>query len=187
MNAFNLVLFKDGLPTIGMPSWNEFASALLRAEQGDASAFSVEMAQTKQELAGLAINCIDYPREVSTFDDFAAKTLMGRALAPHTQGASEAWLGILGCIRWPVPLARPQHTVTVRDAPPILLVGSTHDPSTPYIFAHEMHDHIAGSVLLTRDGDGHTSSWLGGGRTRDAIARYLITRQTPPSNTVYPD
>lgn len=187
MNAFNLLLFKDGLPAIGLPSWSEAAIALLRAEQGDASALSVQFAQSTQDAAGLAINCIDYPREVSTFDEFAAKTLMGRVLAPHTQGASEAWLGILGCIRWPVPLARPQHTVTVRDAPPILLVGSTHDPSTPYIFAHEMHDHIAGSVLLTRDGDGHTSSWLGGGRTRHAIARYLTTLETPPPNTVYPD
>ena len=35
-----------------------------------------------------------------------------------------------------------------------------------------MRDHIAGLVLLTRDGDGHTSSWLTSGRTRDAIARY---------------
>jgi hypothetical protein len=50
-----------------------------------------------------------------------------------------------------------------------------------------MHDHIADSVLLTRDGDGHTSSWLSGGRTRDAIAHYLITKQTPPPDTVYPD
>ncbi len=187
MNAFNLVLMKDGVPALGIPSWSEFASALLRAEQGDASAFSVELAQGPQDFAGLAINCIDYPRELSSFDDFAAKTLLGRVLAPHTQGASEAWLGILGCIRWPVPLARPHHIVTVRDAPPILVVGSTHDPSTAYTFAPEMHDQIAGSVLLTRDGDGHTSSWLGGGRTRDAITRYLITGQTPPPNTVYPD
>jgi hypothetical protein len=38
-----------------------------------------------------------------------------------------------------------------------------------------------------RDGDGHTWSWLGGGRTRDAIARYLVTRRAPPPNAVYPD
>jgi hypothetical protein len=50
-----------------------------------------------------------------------------------------------------------------------------------------MRDRIAGSVLLTRDGDGHTSSWLTSGHTRDAIARYLITKKTPPPNTVYPD
>jgi pimeloyl-ACP methyl ester carboxylesterase len=189
LGAFNWLLVKDGVPAIGIPTWNDFASALARAEQGDASAFAFHLAQDPHDdpFPGLAINCIDYPRTVTTYDDFAAKALLGRVLAPHTQGASEAWLGILGCIRWPVPLARPHHTVTVRGAPPILLVASTHDPSTPYVFAHEMRDHIAGSVLLTRDGDGHTSSWLSGGRTRDAIAHYLITTQTPPPNTVYPD
>jgi hypothetical protein len=46
---------------------------------------------------------------------------------------------------------------------------------------------IPGAVLLTRDGDGHTSSRLHPSRTSDAIARYLITRRTPPPNTVYPD
>jgi hypothetical protein len=41
-------------------------------------------------------------------------------------------------------------------------------------------------VLLTREGDGHTSSWLGPrSRTNAAIANYLITRATPPPNTVY--
>jgi hypothetical protein len=42
-------------------------------------------------------------------------------------------------------------------------------------------------VLLTREGDGHTSSWLQNSRTSDAIAHYLITGETPPPNTVYPD
>jgi hypothetical protein len=36
-------------------------------------------------------------------------------------------------------------------------------------------------------GDGHTSSWLQNSRTSDAIAHYLITGQTPPPNTIYPD
>jgi TAP-like protein len=168
---------------------HELASALLSAEQGDASPFATPLPQAPQDdpFQGLAINCVDYPWDVLSYESFAAKALSGRVLAPHTQGASEAWPGMLACMRWPVPLARPQHTVNVRGAPPILLAASTHDPSTPYVFAHEMHDHIAGSILLTRDGDSHTSSWLGGGRTRDAITHYLLTGQTPPPNSVYPD
>jgi pimeloyl-ACP methyl ester carboxylesterase len=189
LNALNMLYAKEGIPALGIPSWRDFASALIRAEQGDATVFSTRLPQSPQDddFAALAINCIDYPREVTTFDAFASTTLLGRMLAPHTQGGSEAWHAITGCIRWPVPLARPYHTVTVRGAPPILLVSSTHDTETPYPWARDMHDHIAGSVLLTRDGDGHTSSWRSGGRTRDAIAHYLITKQTPPPNTVYPD
>ena len=40
MNALFLLLAKDGVPAIGFPSWNDFANALARADQGDASAFS---------------------------------------------------------------------------------------------------------------------------------------------------
>jgi pimeloyl-ACP methyl ester carboxylesterase len=151
--------------------------------------FSSQLAQSSQDdpFPGLAINCSDYPRDVLSYEDFQAKALLGRVLAPHTQGASEAWLGILGCIRWPTPLANPPHTVTVRGAPPILVVASTHDPSTPYVWAHELRAQLPSAVLLTRDGDGHTSSWLTGGRTQDAIADYLVTGKAPPPNTIYPD
>jgi pimeloyl-ACP methyl ester carboxylesterase len=189
MNAFNLLLLKDGVPAVGIPTWTDFANALARAEQGDASQFSSHFAQSSRDdpFPGLAINCSDYPRDVLSYGDFGAKALLGRILAPHTQGASEAWLGILGCMRWPVPLANPPHRLMVRGAPPILVAASTHDPSTPYVWAQELRDQIPGSVLLTRDGDGHTSSWLSSGRTRDAIADYLITRKPPPPNTVYPD
>jgi hypothetical protein len=51
-----------------------------------------------------------------------------------------------------------------------------------------MFNQIEGSVLLTREGDGHTSYWLPGpGRTRDAIDAYLIDGIPPPPNTVYPN
>ena len=189
MNLLPFLLVKDGLASIGRPNWGEVAGALLQAEQGDATAFSTELPQSPTDgpFGGIAVNCIDYPWEKLGYDAFSSKALLGRLTAPHTQGASEAWLGMLGCSRWPVPLARPYHQVEVRDAPPILLAASTHDPETNYRWSHEMHAHIAGSVLLTRDGDGHATSWLPGGRTRDAIARYLITKRTPPPYTVYPD
>jgi pimeloyl-ACP methyl ester carboxylesterase len=188
-NAFNFLMVKDGIPAIGVAGWNDFASALARAAQGDASQFSSPLAAGPRSdpFAALAINCSDYPRDVITYGDFAATALLGRVLAPRTQGESEAWLGILGCMRWPVGVANPPHSATVRGATPILVVSSTHDPSTSYVWANELRTQITGAVLLTRDGDGHTTSWLGGGRTRDAIARYLITRKTPPPNTVFPD
>jgi len=187
MDALFLLLAKDGVPAIGFPSWNDFAIALARADQGDASAFSFGVTTSPLEFAGLAINCADYPREIVTYEDFVAKTLLGRVVAPHTQGASEAWLGILACMRWPVPVTYLPHSIMVRGAPPILLVGSTHDPETNYVWAHELRNQMPSAVLLTRDGDGHTSSWLHNSRTSEAIAHYLITRQTPPPNTVYPD
>jgi pimeloyl-ACP methyl ester carboxylesterase len=188
MNAFDMLLVKNGVRALGLPGWKDFAAALAQAAHGDASALSTRLVTDPREMGGLAVNCVDYPRTVKSYEDLRAKIVLGRALAPHTQGAGETWLGLTECLRWPVPLANPPHSVRVRGTPPILLVGATHDPSTPYVWAHGLRDQIPSAVLLTRDGDGHTSSWLGPrSRTNDAIVDYLITGKAPPPNTVYPN
>ena len=189
LNSETSLLVKDGIPALGLPGWKDFAAALARAEQGDASAFSSGLARSPGDgsLAGLAVYCVDFGR-VSGYGEFAFKTLLARTLAPHTQGASEAWPLLGGCLHWPVPVANPPHRARIRGAPRILLANATHDPSTPYLWAQGLLSQIPSAVLLTREGDGHTSSWLlGRSRTRDAIVRYLITRRTPPRGTVYPD
>jgi pimeloyl-ACP methyl ester carboxylesterase len=190
LNSFNPLATKNAIPAIGLPGWKGFAAALAQAERGDASAFASHLATTPKDdpFPGLAVNCVDYPRTVTTYRDFAALARRGRAIAPHTQGASEAWLGVTGCMRWPVPLANPPHRPVIRGAPPILLVSARHDPSTSYVWARRALRQIPRAVLLTRAGDGHTSSWLGAhSRTNDAIARYLITRKSPPPSSVYPN
>ena len=63
---------------------------------------------------GLAVLCSEYQSFVHGFDDFAAMRLLGRALAPHSQGFAEAWTGVLGCLRWPLPAANPPHRVSIR-------------------------------------------------------------------------
>src|SRR3954454_571133 len=95
----------------------------------------------------------DFPTFIHGYGDFAAMRLLGRVLAPHSQGFGEAWSGVLGCLHWPVRVPDPPQRVHVRHAPPILLVNATHDPSTPYVWAQDVRSQIAGSVLLTRDGD----------------------------------
>ena len=187
--AYNLLLFKQPVAAFGEPGWNGLAQALAQAEAGDASAFAAPLATSPSEdpFPGLAVLCSEFPSFVHGYGDFAAMSLLGRVLAPHSQGFAEAWTGVLGCLHWPVAPANPPHRLNIRRAPPILLISATHDPSTPYVWAQDVRSQIRGSVLLTRDGDGHTSSLLQGSRTSDAIARYLITRHPPPANTVLPN
>jgi pimeloyl-ACP methyl ester carboxylesterase len=187
-NMQNLILIKDPVPELGIPGWPGLATALVSANAGDASQFSTETAddETFHGFAALAIECVDWNPAGDTFADLSAKHLLGRTVAPHTQGATQSWTILAGCMNWPVPVANPPYLIDVRGAPPILLVNATHDPSTAYEWAHGLRDQIAGSVLLTREGDGHTSFFVPGARrTRDAIDTYLITGETPPANTVY--
>jgi pimeloyl-ACP methyl ester carboxylesterase len=189
LNAYDLLLFKNPIPAFGLPGWSGFAQALAAAEGGDASAFATPLVSSARDgtFAGLAVNCLDYPPLIGSFRALRASTMLTRALAPRTQGAGEAWPALVRCMDWPAPTPNPPHRARIHGAPPILLVNATHDPSTPYRWAHDLLGQIPRAVLLTRDGDGHTSSLLHPSRTSDAIARYLITRRTPAPNTVYQD
>jgi TAP-like protein len=185
--AYNLLLFKDPIPPIA-PGWAGLAEALAAAEGGDASAFAAprKTSPADSDFAGLAVDCIDYPPVIGGFADLAAASRLARRLAPHTRGAGEAWLALIGCMGWPEPVANPPHRPRIHGAPPILLVSATHDPSTPYVWARHVARQIPRAVLVTRLGDGHTSSLLRHSRTNDAIARYLVTLRTP-RRTVLPD
>ena len=189
LGAYDLLLFKQPVAALDNPGWNGLAQALALAEAGDATAFAAQLATSPREdpFPGEAVLCDEFTSFIHGYEDLAAMSLLGRVLAPHSQGFAEAWTGVLGCLHWPVPVADPPARVNIRRAPPILLVNATHDPSTPYVWAQDVRSQIARSVLLTRDGDGHTSSLLVHSRTRDAIARYLITKMVPPPNTVLPN
>jgi pimeloyl-ACP methyl ester carboxylesterase len=188
INAQNLLLFKNPLPAVGLPGWNGLAEALVNAEAGDASLLATPMASGQEDplYPALAIACLDFPAQSRSEGDLAAKEMLGRVIAPHLRGASQTWTIQTGCLGWPAPLINPPHAAAVRGAPPILLVNATHDPSTSYVWAHGLLDQLPSAVLLTRDGDGHTS-YLFPGHTRDAIDAYLVTGVTPAPNTVTHD
>lgn len=129
---------------------------------------------------------------------FAATQCIDRIGAPRTEIGPEdpigpaiekaspffgpliAWEGLY-CEFWP-ELPRPYRQVTVSGAPPILLIGATNDPATPYSWAKGVHNEIPDSVLLTRVGNGHTSYGFSSciAAAEDA---YLFSLTLPPSGT----
>lgn len=88
------------------------------------------------------------------------------------------------CERWHVPPA-PEMKITAPTAAPIVVVGATGDPATPYEYsgwmAHQLGDK---HVLLTFDGPGHGTY---GGTNRcidDAVNAYLLQDQVPAKGTI---
>jgi hypothetical protein len=65
----------------------------------------------------------------------------------------------------------------------VVVVGSTHDPATPYRWAQELTAQLPGAVLLTRTGDGHTA-YSNSSCVRSWVDRYLTTLSLPPQHTV---
>ena len=47
--------------------------------------------------------------------------------------------------------------MTGAGAAPILVVGTTGDPATPYRWAESLADQLESGVLVTYEGEGHTA------------------------------
>jgi pimeloyl-ACP methyl ester carboxylesterase len=64
---------------------------------------------------------------------------------------------------------------------PILVIGTTRDPATPYKWAQSLAKIFDGAVLITLDGDGHTGHGRGSTCVDSAVDRYLLTGAMPKS------
>jgi len=64
-------------------------------------------------------------------------------------------------------------------APPIVVIGNTSDPATPYAWAEGLSHELSSAALLTVNSDQHTA-YASGNRCVDAtVNRYLLTRVPP--------
>jgi pimeloyl-ACP methyl ester carboxylesterase len=164
----------------------DFANALLEASKGNAGLLSTPLAYDgsfSTTYAGLTIGCQDWSSRTTSFEDLQAKMRIGEVFAPLNKGASQSYALQASCIGWPAPLANPPAKLKIQTQNPIMLVNAIRDPSTSYTWAVGMLEEIENHVLLTRNGDGHTS-WGLGGATTDAINHFLLTTEPPAPGTV---
>ncbi len=94
-----------------------------------------------------------------------------------------AW-GSLPFSYWGVPATNTPHAISAPGSGPILVVGTTYDPATPYPWAQALAKQLSRGVLLTRVGDGHTAYGMGSACIDQGIDQYLVTGVTPPVDTV---
>ncbi|HYB86866.1 MAG TPA: alpha/beta hydrolase [Streptosporangiaceae bacterium] len=130
----------------------------------------------------MAVDCTDrpWPRSLAVWSSAAAAA---EKAAPQF-GASNVW-GSLPCAYWPVPAVR-QMPLRAAGAPPILVVGTTRDPATPFRWAQALAHDLKSGVLLGWNGDGHTAYEMGSTCVNTAVDRYLISLATPRSGTICP-
>jgi pimeloyl-ACP methyl ester carboxylesterase len=100
-------------------------------------------------------------------------------------GPTLAW-GTLACDGWPVPGEAEHPEVSAPGAPPILLVGNTGDPATPYEGAARMAEQLGKGVgfELTYKGEGHGAYDSGNACVQSAVNAYLLDGKLPKSGAV---
>ena len=101
-----------------------------------------------------AINCLDYPN-ADDVDQMRKEAAELDEIAP-TIGRFQGF-GDLSCAGWPYPGVEERSAVSAEGADPILVVGTTGDPATPYRWAVSLADQLDDAVLLTYEGEGHTA------------------------------
>ncbi|TXL91448.1 alpha/beta hydrolase [Streptomyces sp. IB2014 016-6] len=129
--------------------------------------------------ANAAVNCLDLPAAFNKPADVDAAAPSFQEASP-VFGTALAWAG-LNCAYWPTEATGTPHRIAAKGAPPILVVGTTRDPATPYKWAQSLAEQLASGVLLTYDGDGHTAYGRGSDCVDTAINTYLL-EGTPPKN-----
>ena len=173
-------------------TWPDLRDGLTNAFNGDGTVL-VQLANLLLERnpdgtyanlvdADTAISCVDrpWPRSLTAWQ--AAASAAGRA-APLF-GPSIVW-GNLPCAYWPVPAA-PLPKIKAGGAPPILVVGTTRDPATPYRSAQALAADLSSGVLLGWNGDGHTAYGEGSACVDTIVNAYLISLKVPRSGIVCP-
>jgi pimeloyl-ACP methyl ester carboxylesterase len=92
------------------------------------------------------------------------------------------------CALWPAAASQDRYAGpwNRRTAAPILLIGNTGDPTTPYQGSVALSRELARARLLTVAGYGHTEQANPSTCALNDEVRYLLTGALPPAGTVCP-
>lgn len=129
-----------------------------------------------------AVNCLDKP---VTKDPAALRREGERIDAADPLRAADNTddLGDQVCANWPVPVQGAVQRVTAKGAPPILVLGTTGDPATPYAWAQSLAGQLPGGVLLTLRGEGHTAYRNRVPCINERVDRFFVSGTVPGAVT----
>ncbi|MFF5371657.1 alpha/beta hydrolase [Streptomyces sp. NPDC013187] len=133
--------------------------------------------------AHTAISCADTKSRYDT--SYVERKLPEFRTASPLFGDSWAW-GMIGCTDWAVAGAADHPDVSAPGSAPILVVGNTGDPATPYEGARAMVDALGKGVgiELTYRGQGHGAYDSKNPCVQGAVNGYLLDGKVPPAGTV---
>lgn len=128
-----------------------------------------------------AINCLDDRQD----GDPAAMEAQRERLeeAAPTMGSFFTYGG-LTCADWPYPAVEPEFDVHAAGAAPIVVVGTTNDPATPYVWSEGLAKTLDSAVLVTFEGEGHTAYGRSNACIGDAVDAYLVDGTVPEDGLV---
>ncbi|MGW6058878.1 alpha/beta hydrolase [Streptomyces sp. NPDC055189] len=175
-------------------SWPALTRGLEQAEKGEGSAL-LELADaynerspsgrySTQSHSQRSIACLDAKDRTTPAQ---AKEQLGefRRISP-VFGEFMGWDTAGWCHQWPVAGLHDSPDVSAPGADPVLVVGNTGDPATPYEGASKMADELGKGVgvQLTWKGEGHGAYARGSDCVDATINDYLLNGKAPKDGKV---
>ncbi|MFJ3040789.1 alpha/beta hydrolase [Streptomyces tendae] len=161
----------------------DLAEALGQHGRGGDTDDDTAAEESNEDDAFRAITCDDSSNRYTVAD--VESRLPDFLEASPLFGPGLAW-SALSCDGWPVPGAARHPEVSAPGAPPVLLVGNTGDPATPYGGAARMAQRLGEKVgvELTYEGEGHGAYDSGNACVQDTVDAYLLNGTLPKPGTV---
>jgi pimeloyl-ACP methyl ester carboxylesterase len=169
-------------------SWPALAAAIDQLERGDSTGvFDLADSYADRSSDGTYSNMWDAHQVIGCADQGAdvsvaqARTLQQRWREELPLFGGTVALGVLGCHEWPVE-PDPYPTGPAAGAPPVLVIGTTGDPATPYESAEKLAEMLGVGVVLTSEGEGHTA-YPSSPCVIENVNAYLINLAVPERGT----
>jgi len=166
----------------GVHGWPLLATDLVDAQ--NRTGFLLSVPEVAFLSANTAVECADrvFPRgQLKARLAIASRVapLTGPALAYAVPNYDHAHA--TACTQWPVKSqSRYAGPFSAAGAPPILVVGNTGDPDTPYQDSVALASTLRSGHLLTYRGEGHTGLGQSQNCVAEKITAYLTEGVLPP-------
>ncbi|WP_306317982.1 MULTISPECIES: alpha/beta hydrolase [unclassified Streptomyces] len=175
-------------------SWPALTRGLRDAERGDGTALlALADSYNDRDASGRygtashsqrAISCLDdkvRPTARETKERLAKFREISPVFGPYMGWDTAGW-----CHDWPVPGQWDDPDVSASGAAPVLVVGNTGDPATPYEGARRMVDELGAGVgvELTWKGEGHGAYGSGSACVDSTVDAYLLEGKIPRDGKV---
>lgn len=168
--------------------WQYLSQAFTEAFGGDGTTF-LELADfyndrdssgkytTNLMEANIAISCLDSRSDSSMT---AMKAQNKRMLAASPTLGRYWQYGALSCSLWPYPVVKHPSNYSAKGSAPIVVVGTTGDPATPYSQAVSLANKVLDNgFLVTYNGEGHTAYGRSNSCVNDAVDNFFINDAVP--------
>ena len=133
--------------------------------------------------SGAIIDCLDWP-DTRSVEQTKADAQRFTDAAPIF-GPYLAYTNI--ACRYLTPptkdkLTRATNKITAINTAPIIVIGTTRDPATPYEWAVGLNKIFTTSTLISLNADGHTGQGRGSSCVDNAVDKYLLQGKSPKKN-----